>query len=127
MFLLSRRYWSFFFQAEDGIRDIGVTGVQTCALPIWGVNLDNNSEYLTRSIYVDHLLRWSKFFGEEQMLVLKSENLFERTADTLKLVLDFLDLPDWEPQTREIIPKKRHKGKYKQQMDPATRQRLEEY
>src|SRR5258707_5786480 len=24
---------SFFFQAEDGIRDIGVTGVQTCALP----------------------------------------------------------------------------------------------
>ena len=26
----------FFFQAEDGIRDIGVTGVQTCALPIYG-------------------------------------------------------------------------------------------
>src|SRR5215203_6368748 len=24
----------FFFQAEEGIRDIGVTGVQTCALPI---------------------------------------------------------------------------------------------
>src|SRR3712207_9358465 len=24
----------FFLQAEDGIRDIGVTGVQTCALPI---------------------------------------------------------------------------------------------
>ena len=28
-------YFFFFFQAEDGIRDIGVTGVQTCALPIW--------------------------------------------------------------------------------------------
>src|SRR3712207_2908260 len=28
----------FFFQAEDGIRDIGVTGVQTCALPIWLIN-----------------------------------------------------------------------------------------
>src|SRR5690606_28756636 len=25
----------FFFQAEDGIRDFHVTGVQTCALPIW--------------------------------------------------------------------------------------------
>src|SRR5882762_7413283 len=25
----------FFFQAEDGIRDSSVTGVQTCALPIW--------------------------------------------------------------------------------------------
>src|SRR3712207_218720 len=35
---LYRRYCVFvnifFFQAEDGIRDIGVTGVQTCALPI---------------------------------------------------------------------------------------------
>src|SRR3712207_7380632 len=29
-----RRVFFFFFQAEDGIRDIGVTGVQTCALPI---------------------------------------------------------------------------------------------
>src|SRR2546430_10571995 len=27
---------SFFFQAEDGIRDLTVTGVQTCALPILG-------------------------------------------------------------------------------------------
>src|SRR3712207_2724729 len=27
----------FFFQAEDGIRDIGVTGVQTCALPILSI------------------------------------------------------------------------------------------
>src|SRR3989440_551589 len=26
--------WFFFFQAEDGIRDLIVTGVQTCALPI---------------------------------------------------------------------------------------------
>src|SRR3712207_9433430 len=26
---------SFVFQAEDSIRDIGVTGVQTCALPIF--------------------------------------------------------------------------------------------
>src|SRR3712207_6988358 len=32
--LLSVSYSCFFFQAEDGIRDIGVTGVQTCALPI---------------------------------------------------------------------------------------------
>jgi len=35
----------FFFQAEDGIRDTSVTGVQTCALPIlefnekWRLNL----------------------------------------------------------------------------------------
>ena len=29
----------FFFQAEDGIRDTSVTGVQTCALPILGIKL----------------------------------------------------------------------------------------
>src|SRR2546429_4997348 len=28
-------YVGFFFQAEDGIRDVAVTGVQTCALPIY--------------------------------------------------------------------------------------------
>ena len=27
-------FFFFFFQAEDGIRDWSVTGVQTCALPI---------------------------------------------------------------------------------------------
>src|SRR2546429_726260 len=29
----------FFFQAEDGIRDVAVTGVQTCALPISDVDI----------------------------------------------------------------------------------------
>src|SRR2546429_2919211 len=33
--LLSHRGSVFFFQAEDGIRDVAVTGVQTCALPIF--------------------------------------------------------------------------------------------
>src|SRR5256884_1266409 len=32
MMILSMSF--FFFQAEDGIRDVAVTGVQTCALPI---------------------------------------------------------------------------------------------
>src|SRR6266496_6030316 len=31
----------FFFQAEDGIRDLYVTGVQTCALPISQVDGDD--------------------------------------------------------------------------------------
>src|SRR2546430_8611696 len=32
---ISVSYFVFFFQAEDGIRDLTVTGVQTCALPIY--------------------------------------------------------------------------------------------
>src|SRR5688572_31947374 len=31
----SLSFFIFFFQAEDGIRDLTVTGVQTCALPIF--------------------------------------------------------------------------------------------
>src|SRR5687768_18588807 len=30
----------FFFQAEDGIRDVAVTGVQTCALPIYTARIE---------------------------------------------------------------------------------------
>src|SRR5437763_15534373 len=33
----------FFFQAEDGIRDTSVTGVQTCALPISKVGVESLS------------------------------------------------------------------------------------
>src|SRR5699024_11351444 len=33
------RFSCFFFQAEDGIRDRNVTGVQTCALPISNQNV----------------------------------------------------------------------------------------
>src|SRR2546430_12882533 len=36
----------FFFQAEDGIRDLTVTGVQTCALPIFPAGAW--TEYLDR-------------------------------------------------------------------------------
>src|ERR1022692_5162340 len=34
--IISSFFFFFFFQAEDGIRDYKVTGVQTCALPICG-------------------------------------------------------------------------------------------
>src|SRR5216684_4686091 len=36
----------FFFQAEDGIRDVAVTGVQTCALPILHLSLAFNPSHL---------------------------------------------------------------------------------
>src|SRR5438445_2176127 len=52
----------FFFQAEDGIRDIGVTGVQTCALPIsnWTtgkiyqsvIQKERRGDYLGRTVQV---------------------------------------------------------------------------
>src|SRR5256886_13473803 len=57
----------FFFQAEDGIRDLTVTGVQTCALPI------SSSENLIHHAY--HLARF-----EEQT---------HRRVDDLACVLEF--------------------------------------
>ena len=86
--------------------------------------LDSASRgYLSKGIYVDQLLRWSRFFGDEQMLVLKSEDFFERPAHTLGVVLDFLELPQWEPPAWEV----RNKGDYEQKMDPEVRRWLEEY
>src|SRR5256885_10622353 len=44
------RTWSyFFFQAEDGIRDYKVTGVQTCALPIF-LRPDDQLEVLVMAL-----------------------------------------------------------------------------
>ncbi len=84
---------------------------------------DENSEYLTRSVYVDQLLHWSRFFPREQLLVLQSEDFFERPAETMRIVLGFLDLPGWEPGEAE----KRNTGAYAEGMNPDTRRRLEDY
>src|SRR5437870_6174071 len=47
----------FFFQAEDGIRDGHVTGVQTCALPIWSKypapGYEKSREYFQQAIDLD--------------------------------------------------------------------------
>ena len=85
-----------------------------------------HSSYVSRGIYVDQLLRWFEFFSKEQMLILKSEDFFERPVETLKVVLTFLDIPDWQPEASEL-QQRRHTGTYSQKMDPATRRRLEAY
>src|SRR5256885_13169526 len=47
----------FFFQAEDGIRDYKVTGVQTCALPICrGGEAEQMGHLLSRLLVVGELL-----------------------------------------------------------------------
>src|SRR5690606_40255408 len=46
-------FFFFFFQAEDGIRDFHVTGVQTCALPILGIYLNILNETFS----------YAEFFG----------------------------------------------------------------
>jgi hypothetical protein len=91
-----------------------------------GANLNDDSEYLSRSVYVDQLTRWAEFFPREQMLVLKSEDFFDDPKGTLMTALEFLDLPEWEPDASKL-EKKRNAGRYEDDMNPQTRRRLEEY
>src|SRR2546430_13637217 len=62
-------YFVFFFQAEDGIRDLTVTGVQTCALPIFPRSLSGKSLALVdlsrpvRSLTVAALLHCAGSLG----------------------------------------------------------------
>ena len=44
----------FFFQAEDGIRDADVTGVQTCALPIY-IDVFSIEEDESNSAFINYL------------------------------------------------------------------------
>ncbi|AHY47992.1 Sulfotransferase domain [Rubrobacter radiotolerans] len=79
--------------------------------------------YLSRGIYVDQLKHYEKFFSRDQMLVLKSEDLFENTQELLGNVLDFLELPPWdlEGPTPRV-----NSGKY-EPINPETRERLRRY
>src|SRR2546429_4733611 len=52
MAMATRSSLIFFFQAEDGIRDVAVTGVQTCALPICPTGAPNFLAKLTRYVAI---------------------------------------------------------------------------
>src|SRR2546427_12725736 len=59
---------SFFFQAEDGIRDLTVTGVQTCALPIYvqARNLRDGDAIGVAGDYLDPIAGADLAFAEDR-------------------------------------------------------------
>jgi Sulfotransferase domain len=91
-----------------------------------GGNYDSFSHrkhsYLSRGIYVDQLQNWRRSFPEEQLLVLKSEDLFADPAAIVGRTLNFLGLSSLE---REEYSKD-NKGSYPG-IDPATRRWLVDY
>src|SRR5690606_40499761 len=80
-------FFFFFFQAEDGIRDFHVTGVQTCALPI-SANARINENYFSykmnelrqRFYAIDPKDRQPNLTGEQLLLV---EEMRSLTKDAL--------------------------------------------
>jgi hypothetical protein len=79
--------------------------------------------YLSRGIYIDQIAAWLRFFDRDQMLILRSEDLFINAGGTLKTLLDFLGLAHWTPKTPAYIPNKREYT----DLSPAIRQQLDEY
>ncbi len=53
--------------------------------------------YVARGRYAEQIERWLDHYPKEQLLVLRSEELFSRPAATFERILDFLELPVWQP------------------------------
>src|SRR5690606_39616122 len=69
---------SVFFQAEDGIRDFHVTGVQTCALPI------SETDTTLIMIPVEHMSLWLGKYKSWQNFILQSYH--ERMSELLEAI-----------------------------------------
>ena len=71
--------WYFFFQAEDGIRGRLVTGVQTCALPIWRAKYGGMDASMMKRMkeLEEENRRLKKMYAEEK---LKAEIVKEAMA-----------------------------------------------
>src|SRR5260370_9873951 len=91
----------FFFQAEDGIRDSSVTGVQTCALPIYLMITDFESIHYRHGEICDHqvwrpvvgnLQRGLSVVGYAQIVAMGIERGPQHTGD-LRLVVNHEDAP----------------------------------
>ncbi len=75
--------------------------------------------YLSRGIYIDQIKVWMSLFPKEQILIIKSEDFYANPSAVFRRVLEFLNLPIWEPKEY----KKFNYANYPK-MNPATRKRL---
>src|SRR3712207_7091210 len=109
----------FFFQAEDGIRDIGVTGVQTCALPIFIEHVLDDGEFLeVQSLFAPNIVvgfgrvegrpvgvvanQPTQFAGTLDIDASEKAARFVRTCDAFNIpVLTFVDVPGFLPGTSQ--------------------------
>src|SRR2546422_805710 len=57
----------FFFQAEDGIRDVAVTGVQTCALPIFCSVYSDDRDFLRQCVLAIAPYHGRIYIGSEKV------------------------------------------------------------
>jgi hypothetical protein len=88
--------------------------------------------YLRRGIYVDQLQNWTRYFPREQLLILRSEDLYKDPATVLKRTLEFLDVPAQDLNKEYKNYRRPSKTGYRKKeappkMDPEIRKYLLEY
>lgn len=81
-----------------------------------------NRAYITYSLYADQLTNWFDAYGRDQVLVLRSEDLFQTPEDVLRNVFAFLGL-EYYPQ-KDIKP--HNTGRYSRSIPPSVVEYLEE-
>src|SRR2546430_4415112 len=92
----------FFFQAEDGIRDLTVTGVQTCALPIWIYK--NPVKVVSISIFKGGTGKTTTIFNTAAALVKKGKPVLLVDPDQQASATRYLDLdPEKSPNLYDVF------------------------
>lgn len=85
--------------------------------------------YLARGVYVDQLKNWLNFFPEEQLLLLKSEELNSEPTEIFKQTLAFLNVPVLIPDSlqKEFKHYNTSENTVASKLDPVLRERLVAY
>lgn len=90
--------------------------------------------YLARGVYVDQLQYWMNYYPREQFLIIKTEDLYKKSAEIVRQTLEFLGVPADKIDTNREYKKYKVPSKkgYKTQdsapaMDPKVREYLVEY
>ncbi|MEG4421112.1 tetratricopeptide repeat protein [Microcoleus sp. LAD1_D5] len=78
--------------------------------------------YLARGRYIEFIKNWRAFFPPEQLLILKSEDFYSRAETSVKQVLEFLDLPEYQLSEYQNA----NPGSY-QRVNESVRDRLSDY
>ena len=76
--------------------------------------------YAKRGMYIEQIEYWLKFFPREQLKVFHFDDLVTRPGEVCNAVCDFLELPNYEFDTREM----RNTGHYTEPMEERCREYL---
>lgn len=78
--------------------------------------------YIEKSLYINYVKNWLKFFSKENFLFIQSETFYKQPLTIVNKIFEFLELPIMSVDTSKILKKYTI-----QTINPETRKRLAEY